>query len=484
MTVRDGAGTACDPQVDVRERRASRETAQTLLHGETFREAAPIWVAAYGVEVAGCWFVQWFADYPLHTEWILQITLAEVLGLILCYPRAVRSVPWACIYLAWEATCQNAIFYFMGDLRIALVALVYALILVVPGMRLGRVGHYLLANALVLFYSGLTFAENSGILLKHGSPKLILDPDLALKTTTIVFLCVNVAAFVISEVKRLFAMRSAELVAAKQSLETRGAELEQRVGERTAQLEASFHALQDKQDELKAFAYIVSHDLKNPVNAVLLTADLLLQREGAALSPRGRDDLESIVRLAGGTEDMIRDLLTLFKVVSARENPSWVDLDGLVATALDTLRPEIEAKGVRVETTSLPRVWGQSEKLGHVVVNLLSNAVKYVSAGCGIVQVSSAAENGQVLLSVSDNGIGIPKIYHDRVFKLFGRVPPNEQQVDGEAVVGTGVGLAIVKRIVETHGGNVSVESESGVGSRFCVRLPASASDRDDRNEG
>jgi signal transduction histidine kinase len=256
--------------------------------------------------------------------------------------------------------------------------------------------------------------------------------------------------------------------------------LQEKVAERTAELTAmnreigaKARALEEKQEELRNFVYTVTHDLKSPLSAILLTADLLLQRDGQALDAESREDLERIVRLAGGTEDMIRDLLELFKITSLPEAPTWVELGTLVDRALETLRPQIAAKGVQVEVASLPRVWGEPRKLAHVVTNLLSNALKYVPAGSGRVEVSGALEDGSVLLSVRDNGIGIAAAYQRGIFDLFGRVPGQEQVVDGQAVGGTGVGLAIVKRIVEGHQGTVAVESEPGAGSRFTVRLPA-----------
>jgi len=256
--------------------------------------------------------------------------------------------------------------------------------------------------------------------------------------------------------------------------------LQEKVAERTAaltemnrELGSKARALEEKQDELRDFVYTVTHDLKSPLSAILLTADLLLQRDGQALGAESRDDLERIVRLAGGTEDMIRDLLELFKITSLPEAPAWIELGTVVDRALETLHPLIAAKRARVEVARLPRVWGEPRKLGHVVTNLLSNALKYVPAGQGRVEVAGAVENGTVLFSVRDNGIGISPAYQRGIFDLFGRVPGPEQVVDGEPVGGTGVGLAIVKRIVEGHRGTVSVESEPGAGSRFTVRLPA-----------
>src|SRR5436305_1693952 len=218
---------------------------------------------------------------------------------------------------------------------------------------------------------------------------------------------------------------------------------------------------------------VILYRLGGLMMGILLITYRRLQREGAGLAAEGREDLERIVRLAGGTEDMIRDLLELFRITSQPEAPAWVELGALVERALETLRPQIAAKQVRVEIGPLPRVWGQGRKLGHVVSNLLGNAVKYVAAEQGEIAVSGGAANGSVSLSVRDNGIGIPPAYHRGIFELFGRVPGREQEVDGRAVGGTGVGLAIVKRIVEAHRGSVAVESAPGAGSCFTVRLPA-----------
>jgi PAS domain S-box-containing protein len=238
------------------------------------------------------------------------------------------------------------------------------------------------------------------------------------------------------------------------------------------QLAAYAAELEKRRQEIGAFIYTVTHDLKNPVNAILLTADLTLERESGALSEVGREHLRRIIHLADGADKMVRDLLGLVKITSGREEPTWVDLGAVVAQSLEGFGPQIAAKGVRVNVGALPLVWGQPAKLAHVVDNLLSNAIKYVPAGSGEVELSSRRENGAIVMCVRDNGVGIPRAYHQRIFKIFGRVPPDEQRVDDQAAMGTGVGLSIVKHIVERHGGSVSVDSEPGKGSRFYLRLP------------
>jgi signal transduction histidine kinase len=256
--------------------------------------------------------------------------------------------------------------------------------------------------------------------------------------------------------------------------------LREKVAERTtelttlnAELAAKAQALEAKQAEFRDFVYTVTHDLKGPLSSILLTADMLLQRDLSGLDAESRQNVERILRLAGVAEDMIRDLLELFRITSLSEAPEWVELSGLARAAVDALRPQIAAKGARVDVNGLPRVWGQPRKLGRVLANLLDNAVKYVPAGRGRIEIAGEIAAGEVVLSVRDNGIGVPDAYRRAIFDLFRRVPAEEQLVDGKAVAGTGVGLTAVKRIVEAHGGSVSVAGAAGGGSCFTVRLPA-----------
>jgi signal transduction histidine kinase len=237
-------------------------------------------------------------------------------------------------------------------------------------------------------------------------------------------------------------------------------------------LEEKARALEKKQEELRSFVYTVTHDLKNPLSAIQITADLLRESDGPRCSPEGREHLERIMRIAGATEDMIRDLLELFRATSNEEVADWVSLEDVTNRVMEDLGPQIASKAVRVTMKGLPRLWGQRRNIERLVSNLVSNAVKYVPAGRGTIELSGQCKDGRVALCVADNGIGIPPAYHEGIFHLFGRVPTKEQTVEGRVVAGSGVGLAIVKRIVEAHAGEVWVESEPGAGSRFYVVLP------------
>ncbi|TMA35382.1 MAG: HAMP domain-containing histidine kinase [Deltaproteobacteria bacterium] len=236
--------------------------------------------------------------------------------------------------------------------------------------------------------------------------------------------------------------------------------------ERHAALERVTASLARKQAEIEDFTYTVAHDLKAPLSAITMTADLLLDED---LAEPMRGDVTRILRLAGDTENMIVDLLGMVRIVSEPEPVDTVDLAAVTAQALDVLHPHIAARQVQVDvTTPLPAVPGQATKLRHVVANLVGNAIRFVPPGTGKIGVSATREGASVVLSVRDNGVGIPAEYHDAIFEMFRRVPDG----DGGGA-GSGMGLAIVKRIVETHGGQVWVDSTPGAGSVFRVRLPA-----------
>jgi signal transduction histidine kinase len=385
--------------------------------------------------------------------WIFVVLI--VVNLVLA-ATATRWAGWRrTIYLygAVQVIALSVVLYRLGGLMTGMLLITYAFPVIHTEMLSTDASVFVNANLCAVCYAVIARVQNEAL---H---EVGIDIRQQVAFVALAFLTLNFLA--------LYTNRYGH------QLRNLTRHLQEKVSERTAELEAKARALEEKQEELRNFVYTVTHDLKSPLSAILLMGDLVLQRESGTLGAESREDLERIVRLAGGTEDMIRDLLQLFRITSQPEAATWVDLGRLVAESLETLRPQIAAKGIRVEVGALPRVWGEPRKLGHVVSNLLGNAVKYVAAGRGEIAVAGGVEDGTAVLSVRDNGIGIPAEYHRGIFELFGRVPGQEQQVDGEAVGGTGVGLAIVKRIVEAHRGAVSLESEPGAGSRFSVRLPA-----------
>ncbi|MES1242277.1 MAG: sensor histidine kinase [Acidobacteriota bacterium] len=225
------------------------------------------------------------------------------------------------------------------------------------------------------------------------------------------------------------------------------------------------------------FLSTVSHELRTPLNAILGWTWILL---GERLDPEGaRRAVQTIERNARAQSQIIDDLLEVSSIVTGklRLNMGPADLEEIVETAVDGLRPAAEAKGIRLElsTTPLPddaALRADPSRLQQVVWNLLSNAVKFTPPG-GRVEVTADGKDGQARIRVSDTGIGISPGFLPFVFDRF-------RQADGSTTRsygGLGLGLSIVRHLVELHGGTVDVESEGeGRGAVFTVRLPLSPS--------
>ncbi len=381
------------------------------------------------------------------------VSVAGLLALMLFGNLAARRglglTLQVCCHIVGGAVLVTALYHFLGSLEVGVMSVAYVVALLNVQILLSKPGYFIHANLSALAYGTLLLLEHLGVLAARTPVFGVAGPAwwpwfMVLANTLGLNLVAAYSARFASVLERWYA----ELLQATERLER-------------------------KQTEMNATVYSIAHDIKNPVNTILLLADRLLEREAPALSPKGREDLSRITDIAGRAENMVRDLLELIKITSTDEPANWVDLDALVARDLESLGPRIAAKEIRITVDTLPRVWGQREKLGHVTTNLLANAVKYVCPRDGRIAIHGALANGHAVFSVTDNGIGIAPQYHRRVFEPFGRVPEPEQRVDGEAVAGTGLGLAIVKRIVEAHGGSVELESVPGTGSCFSVRLPS-----------
>jgi PAS domain S-box-containing protein len=240
-------------------------------------------------------------------------------------------------------------------------------------------------------------------------------------------------------------------------------ELEREVNERTATLRQAVA-------DLEAFSYTVSHDLRSPLRAMQGFAEAVLEDYGEKLDEQGRNYLVRIKNAAERLDRLIQDLLSFTRL--SREKTPLVDLD------LDKLTREIiehypnlrsPAAEVRIQGT-LPHVWGQEGALTQVISNLLGNAAKFVPPGViPKIGVSAEEKGDRVRLWVEDNGIGIAPEDTERIFSMFVRVD------DSPSYGGTGVGLAIVKKAVETMHGKVGVERGAKGGTRFWVELGAVA---------
>ena len=244
----------------------------------------------------------------------------------------------------------------------------------------------------------------------------------------------------------------------------------QAVEESRRDREELIHRLKRQNEELEHFTYAVSHDLRTPLITVKGFLGLLEEDLADGNRDAVAEDIFRSRRAADHMESLLGELLDLSRVGRIANTPEETPLGELVCEVLETAAVSLGAGEVRVEVADdLPVVYGDRKRLRDVLQNLVENAIKYMGdQPSPRITIDASQGDGKVVCRVGDNGIGIEPQYHDRVFGLF-------QQLDGKTP-GTGMGLALVKRIVEGHGGSIWVESEgAGCGCYFCFELPNAA---------
>jgi signal transduction histidine kinase len=220
--------------------------------------------------------------------------------------------------------------------------------------------------------------------------------------------------------------------------------------------------------ELEQFAYVASHDLQEPLRMVSSYTQLLEQRYRGRLDDDAHEFIGYAVDGARRMQRLINDLLE-FSRVSTRGKPLQpVDANDVLGTVRANLSAAIEDAGALVTNEELPTVMIDPTQLGQLLQNLIGNAIKFHGAGPPRVHVAACEREGEWVFAVKDNGIGIEPEYFDRIFVIFQRLHVAADYP------GTGIGLAVCKRIVERHGGRIWVESESGAGAIFSFTVPKS----------
>lgn len=233
-----------------------------------------------------------------------------------------------------------------------------------------------------------------------------------------------------------------------------------------ADLRHYMRELRRSNEELQQFAYVASHDLQEPLRMVTSYLQLLERRYKDQLDEDANEFIEYAVDGANRMKGLIDDLLHYSRVSTQGMEPEEIEADAALQAALDNLEVAIEETGATVTHDSLPVVKADRGQLAHLLQNLISNSLKFRAEETPRIHVGVQEQPEEWQFSVADNGIGIEKQYEDRIFIIFQRLHVKEQYG------GTGIGLAICRKIVQRHGGRIWFESEPGQGTTFYFTLP------------
>lgn len=446
------------PQLDLAERR------RLFVEGLGFRVAlaAAFALMFLGLAVAGL-FPRAYAFNGIGVLAILAIV-----NVLYWYAGARAGFPTRHFAAHWgvDIALLTLLIHFVGGIEAPYAALAYSGLVAFAAVNESRAVALRLATLSLVSFGLLVVLEATGQLrAADGIWQHAYSVTADLVSVVAPFIFIYGFAWVGGTLADHLKAANASLVEVGARIEEQNRTLERRVEERTAAL-ARAHA------EIQDLVHIVTHDLKNVSVAATEMARKLIDVEGARLSPRGRRYADHLLEDARSMSRMLGNLLSLFRVADTdADRREWVDVDRIVREVLGRLQHEIESRSIEVVVGPLPTAFAESAKIRHVFDNLLDNACKYVGdARPARVEVGGERRGAEVVYWVRDNGIGIDEHQLARVFQLYHRSP--NQSVAGVEQPGHGVGLAIVKRIVERYGGRIRVESRPRAGATFTVSLP------------
>lgn len=243
---------------------------------------------------------------------------------------------------------------------------------------------------------------------------------------------------------------------------TISARLERLVQERTAELSRS-------NEDLQQFAHVASHDLKEPVRKIATFAKMLEDADGDALSERGRTCLSKVQHAADRMMHMVNGVLAYSQLAAAEQTYEVIDLTAIISSAEADLEVVMQQKEARITVGKLPHIAGAPVLIHQLFYNLINNALKFSRPDVPtvITVTGSLQEDGMAEIIVADNGIGFEQEYAERIFKSFSRLNSKDKYE------GTGLGLALCRKIVTRHGGGITAQGTPGEGARFLITLPA-----------
>jgi light-regulated signal transduction histidine kinase (bacteriophytochrome) len=271
---------------------------------------------------------------------------------------------------------------------------------------------------------------------------------------------VSIAGFIVSSLAASFVID----VQRRISERARAAELAAELS--ATKLLQSNNELRRVNQDLELFAYSASHDLREPLRTIALSAQIL--QKSAIQQPAGLNFVEQILTASRRMESLLSDILDYTSNAGAPETPAApIDSGRVLREVLEGLKGSIQESGAEITAGELPEIAVQENRLALVFQNLISNAIKYRAAEPPRIRVDAHVSHGCWVFSVTDNGIGIDEKFSEQIFGLFKRLHTQS------AYQGSGMGLAICRRVIEQYGGRIWLErSEPGQGSTFCFSLP------------
>jgi light-regulated signal transduction histidine kinase (bacteriophytochrome) len=221
--------------------------------------------------------------------------------------------------------------------------------------------------------------------------------------------------------------------------------------------------------DLEQFAHSASHDLREPLRTIGIYSDLLARDYGNELDQRGRGFLDLVARSVFRMDALLSDLLSYAHASSISEGElPPISANRALEAALKNLDGSILESNAKISAAEMPTVRMRESHLSQIFQNLLGNAIKYRKEGCSpVIEISAHKSDGNWIFTIADNGIGVPPAYKESIFGIFQRLHTDSKYF------GTGMGLAICKRIVERYRGSIWVESDSEEGARFSFSIPA-----------
>ena len=380
-----------------------------------------------------------------------------------------------------EIIGYTSIIYFLGGIEATYLIPIYSLLITYVGVVASRKLPFIIASICSIAFALIVVLEYLGFLPDRYHAMGFYFPwknqfDILFVITALLFMGAFIAYYtgnLLKENREKLRRQNAELVQAKEAAEQVRDELEQRVKERTfelvitnEQLHQKTEALTRSNQELEQFAYVASHDLQEPLRMVTSYVQLLARRYQNRLDSNAEEFINFAMDGATRMHTLINGLLAYSRVGTRGKPFEPTNCETILQQSLDNLKMTMEESGAVVTHDSLPTVMADDLQLGQLFQNLIGNAIKFHGEEPPRVHVSAKPDGKQWVFSVRDNGIGIAPEFAERIFIIFQRLH------DKEKYPGTGIGLAVCKKIVECHGGRIWVGSELGKGATFYFTLP------------